>query len=104
MSTPSDMETDHRDGNGLNNQRENLRICTRQQNSQNGLAHKDSSSQFKGVSLKKGRHKWVACIMQNGKLAHLGYFDNEIEAAKTYNTKAKELFGEFAKLNIIKDD
>lgn len=101
MSTPFGTETDHRDHNGLNNQRSNLRICTRSQN-QHNYQHdpkKKFSSRFKGVGWYKKYKKWQARICQNDKLIYLGYFDNEIEAAKAYDRKAIELFGDFAYLN-----
>jgi len=100
MSTPCGMETDHRNGDSLNNRRSNLRICTHTQNLQNQRRDpKKSSSCFKGVHRTKLTGKWQAYITQNGKRIHLGHFNNEIEAAKTYDAKAKELFGEFACLN-----
>ena len=90
---------DHIDGNGLNNQKYNLRFCTNSENQMNVRKQKNTSSIYKGVCFYKCSKKWMASIGLNGKKTHLGYFDTEAEAAKAYNTKAIELFGEFANLN-----
>lgn len=93
---------DHIDGNGLNNQRVNLRECTRQQNNHNSQSYLNASSKFKGVYRRKdGRksRKWRAAITCNRIKTDIGTFSNEIQAAKAYDEKAKELFGEFARLN-----
>ena len=95
------FQVDHIDGNGLNNQKFNLRIVTRSQNKMNGNKYKNSSSIFKGVSWCKRDNKWRANIRLNKKLYFLGSFINEIDAAKAYNEKAKELFGKYAKLNEV---
>ena len=93
------IQVDHRDGNGLENRRFNIRVCTSQQNAMNQQSKKNSSSKFKGVA--KIAHKWQAQITYNYKKIYLGCFDDEKIAAKIYNEKAKELFGEFARLNEV---
>jgi len=98
MGTPLGMETDHQDGNGLNNQRYNLRVCTKAENQYNQRC-RTGSNKFKGVSWYKQTNKWQAQIMIEGKNVSLGYFDSEIEAAKKYDEAALRLFGEFAFLN-----
>lgn len=90
---------DHIDLNGLNNQKSNLRKCTKQQNNMNQKPRKNSSSKFKGVSWKKKINKWQSQIEFNKKGIYIGVFQSEIEAAKAYDKKALELFGEFAWLN-----
>jgi len=92
---------DHRDGDGLNNQKSNLRFCTRSENGMNRIKHKSMSSIYKGVSLNKPNGKWIAHIKINGKVIHLGYFFSEVDAAMAYNKKAISLFCEFANLNNI---
>ena len=93
------QEVDHKDRNGLNNCKANLRICTRQQNRMNSVGW--GSSIFKGVSWHKHRKRWSARIGANGKLKYMGLFDKEIEAAKAYNEEATKQFGAFARLNIF---
>ena len=100
MNTPHGMETDHINGNGLDNRRSNLRICTRSQNKMNTCLSSKNTSGYKGVCWNKNSKKWRAEIEYKKSIC-LGYFDNKIDAAKAYNQKAKELFGEFAKLNKI---
>jgi len=91
---------DHKDRNGLNNTRSNLRICTPQKNSMNrGKYLTCHTSKFKGISWHKKIMKWQSEITFAGKKYCLGYFKNEIDAAKTYDSKAKELFGEFVYTN-----
>ncbi len=97
----SKMEGDHKGGNRLNNQRNNLRICNHQQNMFNMKSTAKSLSKYKGVSWNKNAKKWMAYIQYNNKLTNLGYYQNEIEAAKIYNKAAEKLFGEFASLNIV---
>lgn len=99
---PSGMEIDHINGDSLDNRRENLRFCTRAQNQCN-LRKRSSatSSKHKGVSKDRRRGKWEAQIRLGGKKKHLGYFEQEIDAARAYNAAARELFGEFARLNNI---
>ena len=92
---------DHINRNGLNDQRSNLRFCTNSQNHMNRRKRKNTSSIYKGVSFHKRTGKWMASIGINDKKIHLGYFDIEVEAAKSYNNKAIELFGEFANLNNV---
>lgn len=87
---------DHKDGDGLNNQKENLRPATRSQNATN---FKSRKKKLKGIFWIEKTKKWRAIIGFNKTTIHLGYFENELDAAKAYDIKAKELFGEFAKTN-----
>ena len=102
INTPKGMETDHIDHNKLNNQKFNLRIVTNSQNNMNRLKQNgEYSSKFKGIYWHKRDEKWYAQIRFNKKYYYLGSFKNEIDAAKAYNNKAKELFGKYACLNKI---
>jgi hypothetical protein len=98
MKPPKGMVVDHIDGNGLNNRRSNLRICTAQQNQCNRKP-RGRTSRFKGVRYRKEQGKYVAAIMSRGELIHIGCFDDEEEAAHARDRKAIELHGEFAYLN-----
>lgn len=94
------LEIDHINHNTLDNTIDNLRICTHAQNHFNQIRNRnDYSSKYKGVWLQNNR--WLSRIKYNGEKIYLGSFDNEIDAAIAYNNKAKELFGEFANLNIF---
>lgn len=92
-------EVDHKDGNKLNNTRSNLRRCTKSQNMCNSVKYSTNKSGYKGVSLHKQSNKWQATIMKNQKKIYLGLFNDVIDAAKAYDSKSLELFGEFAKTN-----
>lgn len=92
---PEGYEVDHIDGNGLNNQRTNLRLATRGQQRANSRRHQDSSTGFKGVTLHKPTGRYTAGIQYQKKFKRLGYFDTPEEAHAAYCEKAKELFGEF---------
>ncbi len=89
---------DHKNRNSLDNRRINLRFCTFSQNHQNKISKRKSTSKYKGVSWFKPTKKWCVHIcLKRDKC--IGYFDNEADAAKAYDKKAIELFGEFALLN-----
>lgn len=90
---------DHIDGNGLNNQRANLRIATTSQNAMNKRSQSGSTSSFKGVSFNRQNRKWQAIITVNGTTRRLGNFDTEEEAALRYDEAARYLHGEFAMTN-----
>lgn len=94
-------EIDHINGIKDDNRIENLREVTHLQNQQNRKKIKQFTSKFKGVSWQKQTKKWRALIYNKGIQIYLGLFDSEIKAAKAYNDKAIELFGEFANLNIM---
>lgn len=101
LNVPKGKQTDHINHHGWDNRKVNLRICTRSQNHQNEKPQKGKTSNYKGVFLQKHNQKWQAQIKINAQPVHLGFFVNERDAAKAYNDKAKELFGEFAHLNIL---
>lgn len=90
-------QIDHIDGNGLNNDIENLRAATSSQNNQNKGAPKNNTSGFKGVSLHKQTKKWVATISHGGKLHYLGLFDTPEAAHQAYTAAATKLHKEFAR-------
>jgi hypothetical protein len=95
---PGDPDVDHRDGDGLNNQRMNLRKASKSQNAMN-MKTRYGMSKFKGVSWNKRDKKWQVRIGIDGKQKHLGNYDCEEDAARAYDEKAIELFGEYARLN-----
>jgi len=94
-----EIKCDHIDGNGLNNQRYNLRPSTNAENCKNQKPKKGFSSKYKGVCWCNIKNKWRANIRINNKQKHIGYFDHEIEAAKAYDEMAKTHYKEFAYLN-----
>ena len=97
------LEIDHINGDKLDNRKQNLRVCSHKENCYNRPSKVGTSSKFKGVSMMKltSSYKWRAVIRMNGEDYHLGLFESEEDAAIAYNEKAKEFFGEFARLNVI---
>lgn len=100
MSEP-DIDVDHKFGDKFDNRKSQLRVVTRSQNNMNSEKKARCSSKFKGVCWFSPRQTWRTRITVNGKDVFCRYFKTEIEAARAYNEKAKEIFGEFAKLNVI---
>lgn len=94
---PSGMVVDHINGDGLDNRRSNLRICTQRENSRNRGAKRG----FRGVSWKADIGRWRARIMVDRREISLGAFDTQESAAAAYNEAAIEHYGAFARLNII---
>lgn len=96
---------DHRNGNGLDNRRGNLRRCTNQENQRNVVrSPRQKRGGFKGVRPSNGR--WAAYIRAGkrgndgkSKTLHLGTFDEQVDAARAYDAAALKYFGEFASLN-----
>lgn len=88
---------DHINGDGLDNRRCNLRICSREENSRNSRPH-GKTSKYKGVSWRKKDGLWVMHIRGGGERA-TEIFKDEEQAARRYDELAKELHGEFAYLN-----
>ena len=86
-----DNQIDHIDINPTNNKIENLRVVNHSMNMRNKNKFKNSSSKYKGVSWYKITNKWLSQIRINGKIKHLGYFDNEGEAYECYKKKYDEL-------------
>lgn len=92
-------EADHKNHDTLDNRRGNLRKCTSAQNKWNLRIPTHNSSGFKGVSWDKTRHKWMSKIMLGRRTINIGRFDSVEDAARAYDSRAVELFGEFAHIN-----
>jgi hypothetical protein len=91
------MHTDHIDGNGLNNTKANLRSCTNRENHYNTARPITATLPYKGIS--RANSKWRASLQVDRKLVYIGVFPTMEEAARAYDRRAKELWGEYARLN-----
>lgn len=100
-NAPQGLQVDHKNNNGLDNQKGNLRLCSCSQNKQNGKPHKNTSSKYKGVSWHESAQKWQATIGVSGKSVYLGIHRDERGAALAYDEAAQEYFGEYAWLNSV---
>lgn len=99
-------KVDHRDHNGLNNRRGNLRNSDDHSNRQNAIKRTPTTSKYKGVCFERTTGKWRAYIASGQRKAngrnrqiHLGRFASEVAAARAYDAAAKVAFGEFSCLN-----
>jgi hypothetical protein len=90
---------DHIDRDRANNRIANLRIATRSQNGRNKVSKQNTSSQYLGVSYHISNRKWQASIRDHGQDIHIGYFDDEVKAARAYDAAALKIHGEFANPN-----
>lgn len=99
LNAPAGVLLDHVDGDGLNCVRSNLRAATKSQNSCNRGISKCNTSGFKGVSWEKRSGRWLAAIQINSKKKYLGLYDDPRDAALAYDSAARMLHGEFARLN-----
>jgi hypothetical protein len=95
------MEVDHINRDGFDNRKCNLRICTHSQNEANKGLRRDNTSGERGIYWNKRYGKWHARIRLNNIRIHIGYYDDIKNASDAYQSKAKELFGEFAEINQI---
>ena len=93
---------DHRNGNTLDNRRGNLRLSTPSLNQANKKKQRGTFGKFKGVDFHKCEGKWRARITKDKRCFCIGHFLTEEAAARAYDAKARELFGEFARLNFPK--
>ena len=100
MNVTKEQRVDHKNRNGWDNRRSNLRFCTPTENNGNRIANKHSSK-YKGVGWYSRNKRWRARITFNKKQYFLGHFENENEAARAYNKGAVKYFGEFARLNDV---
>lgn len=98
MKTPKGMHTDHINGDGLDNQRSNLRIATHSENMRNTRMSKNNTSGYKGVCWDKNAKKWHVQITVDSKLIYLGLYDTVEDGYKAYCIACIKYHGEFANL------
>lgn len=98
MNAPRGVNVDHRNSDGLDDRRENLRLCSQSQNNMNRRKLR-GTSRYKGVSWSRANKKWQTHIKINRKSMALGHFADETDAARAYDAAAIRLFGDFARLN-----
>jgi HNH endonuclease/AP2 domain len=103
MNPPAGLVVDHRNCDGLDNRKDNLRFATHAQNTRNRRKKKNASSQFLGVYFNKEKSTWDSQIMHNGKKIWVGRFKTEIDAARAYDAAALKYHKEFARLNFPKE-
>lgn len=96
MNNPKDKEIDHIDGNRINNQKSNLRICKRMENLHNQKVPKNNKSGYKGVCYLKNYKKWISYICVNNKNIYLGRFNNKIDAIESRKKADKLYYGDFS--------
>jgi hypothetical protein len=99
LSVRDGFFVDHKNRDGLDNRRKNLRECTTSQNAANKEVSKKNKTGYKGVSLIRKTGKYIAQIRCNGEKIRLGLYSTPEEAARAYDKAAKEYHGEFAWLN-----
>jgi len=102
MQATDGIEIDHINHNPMDNRKENLRVCTRQENVRNRRKRADSRQKYKGITLALPNcllRPWRAIAKLNGKRISLGYYATEEEAASAYNAYASKVFGQFACVN-----
>lgn len=99
LPPPPGMVVDHINRDGLDNRRKNLRLASLNQNFFNAPLRKNKASRFRGVGWFKKNSKWISQIKIDGKRFVIGYFDDEVEAARAWDQKALETRGEFALTN-----
>ncbi len=101
LGPPAGIQVDHRNGNGLDNRRANLRLATDRQNKGNAGLRSNNTSGFKGVTWCRQTNRWKARIgnSEAGSRGWLGRFATAEDAARAYDAAAVEFFGEFAILN-----
>ncbi len=100
MQPPDGMVVDHANRNKVDNTRANLNVCTQQENTLHRSKRNGASSRFRGVSYNGNSGKWVARITFEGRRLFLGYFTEEVEAARAHDRKAAELMGASAPRNL----
>lgn len=98
LNAPDDMHVDHRNGDGLDCRKLNLRLATQQQNNLNARMHRDNATGFKGVRKHSLCSKYQASISIGGKRKHLGLFDTPEEAHAAYCAASAEIHGEFGSM------
>ena len=96
-------ELDHKDGDGLNCRKSNLRAASREENSHNADVRRDNTSGYRGVSFVRTKGRWTARISANHQSHFLGFFDTPERAAQAYDDAARRLHGEFASVNFPRD-
>jgi hypothetical protein len=101
LKVPDGMFVDHINHNGLDNRRANLRPATQAQNARNRRkVHRDGyHSNYKGLTWYKRQNRWAVRVMVDNKSKFIGYFDNELDAARAYDEAARKYHGDFASLN-----
>lgn len=91
------VQVDHINGDPLDNQRKNLRVCSASQNQWNRGVQRDNTSGFKGVDWRESHSKWRARIQVFSRMIHLGYFLTAAAAGRAYKAAARKYYGEFAR-------
>jgi len=100
MNPPEGMVVDHLSGSRMDNTRDNLHVCTSAENCRNRPKRRGSSSNYFGVYWVKQRNKWMAVICLGGRNNRtIGYFDDEIDAARAYDRAAVMHLGEDVRVN-----
>jgi hypothetical protein len=101
LRVPDGMFVDHINHNGLDNRRANLRPATQAQNARNRRKRYESNfhSKYKGLTWYKSQKQWAVRVMVNRESKFIGYFDNELDAARAYDQAAKKYHREYASLN-----
>lgn len=98
LSPETGISIDHIDGNGLNNQKSNLRMCTHTENMRNRRINDNNTSGYKGVSWDKERNKWRACIRAGGEKIFLGKFTDKLDAYVAYCEASKKYHKNFSRV------